>query len=214
MGGFADGALAGKMTVDLFCDEIAPNIDFCTAESEQFFYSVLDTMDHDVHKIKDRDGTKTAAGSTLASVFICGSAMKYVSVGDSTIYQVREGIIAQLNRIHNYQSELDEKLSAGLIDKERYEIESRNGLALTSYIGIGGGIKLADISPSLLSVEKNDMIVICSDGMTRYLDQDEIKNAVSGKSARRAVDSLMLSLAKKSKDKPLDNATVIIIRIK
>ena len=213
MGGLENGAEASEMSVDIFTDEISSVMDLFSYQTPEYYLSLLDKMDHDVHRIKKTDGSKAGAGSTLVSVFICDGEMKWLSVGDSTIYLVRAGKITRLNQYHNYQTLLDDKLPKGLIDKAQYLRESRKGHALTGFIGMGG-ISRFDTCQVPFHLERNDMIVLCSDGVTNRVSPDETMQAVSGKSASRAVDVLMDLLDENSRGKSMDNATTVIIRIK
>ena len=213
MGGLEYGAQASEMSINVFFDQITPNIDNCADATKEFYTSMLDKMDHNVHLIKRPDGTRASAGSTIISVFISNYTMKWLSVGDSSIFLLRDGDITQMNTFHNYQTKLNEKYLAGQIDRDYFVKESRKGHALISYIGVGE-LKLIDISKTTVDVQKNDVVLLCSDGITGYISPENINKAIMGKSAKKAVDLLMNQLVQTSQGKPLDNATVILIRIK
>ena len=213
MGGLDCGRAASETSVRVFTDEITPVIDFCPNESPDYFLSFLDKMDHDVRRLKKPDGSRSRAGSTLIAVWIGGGAMNWLSVGDSSVYHVRSDRITRLNVYHNYQTSLDEQLSQGRIERDQYRRESRKGHALTSFIGIGG-IKQFDAPPEPVPVLRNDVILLCSDGVTNNITSDELLSLCGGRSASGVVKNLFALLSEKTEGRASDNATAIVIRIK
>ena len=58
MGGLENGAEASEMSVDIFTDEISSVMDLFSYQTPEYYLSLLDKMDHDVHRIKKTDGSK------------------------------------------------------------------------------------------------------------------------------------------------------------
>ena len=212
MGGLDCGALASEIAVNQLIDEI-DNVDFNAIDnSPDFYLDILDKLDNAVHQMKYPDGRRINAGSTLVSVFIERKKLRWLAVGDSSIFLIRNGSACQINKFHNYQAKLDDQLSKGLITETDYKEESHRGHALTSYIGIGG-ISLFDASKMPIELESEDIVLLCSDGITGYISQNDLADIIHGYNAKKAVDRLMGFLSEKSRGKSQDNATIILIII-
>ena len=124
------------------------------------------------------------------------------SFGDSRIYVVRGGSIAQLSRDH---TEVQQLLAEAKITPE----EARNwpgSNVITRAIGVFDQPELEITSGAL---EAGDTFVLCSDGLTHHIEDAEILHVVSSSGSQQACDALIeLTLARGA----TDNVTVIIVR--
>ena len=134
-------------------------------------------------------------------------------MGDSRIYIIRGDEIAQVNAEHNYYMMLKNRVEAGEITEE----EARNDPskeALISYIGIGG-VELADINQEPFSFENGDLIVLCSDGLYRILNDEAIKLIVRSCSENIPLAAHMLvNTATENRQNNQDNTTAIVVKYK
>ena len=122
--------------------------------------------------------------------------------GDSRIYLIRDGAITQLSRDH---TEVQDLLAAGSItDEEARSWAGRNGI--TRAIGVYDEPELEMTSGPL---HPGDAFVVCSDGLTNHVAEDEILGCVSAAHPQPACDALIaLTLARGARD----NVTVVIAR--
>jgi protein phosphatase len=141
-------------------------------------------------------------GTTLAVLLAYGGHYACLWAGDSRIYLIRAGRIAQISRDH---TELQELLADRLIDpKEAKRWSGRN--VVTRAIGVHDAPEL-DIESGKL--EPGDTFVICSDGLTNHVDDDEILDCVKSRQSQQACDALIaLTLARGASD----NVTLIVVR--
>ena len=123
-------------------------------------------------------------GTTLVCALVENGDMHLASIGDSRAYLVSD-TIRQITRDHNHAQEL---LEAGDITPDECRCHP-GGHILTKAIGTPD---MAD--PDLLHVQLNpgESLLLCSDGLTLHLDEDDILNMMSGCGAqdacRRMVD--------------------------
>lgn len=211
MGGLKGGELASSISVNSF---VSDYMEMMEGEAVQdFLLREADKMDELIFQLADSDGNNLKAGSTVASVIIEDLNLYWFSVGDSRIYILRNNSILQITRDHNYRMQLNELLKRGEISEERYETESsgRQAEALVSHLGMGG-LKYIDRNTKPFPLEPDDVILLCSDGLYKSLDDHQIMalltdNKVSSRvSARRLVDMALTQAVRGQ-----DNTTVIVI---
>lgn len=141
-------------------------------------------------------------GATVVLLLIHGDAFACIWSGDSRVYRVREGVIAQLTRDH---SEAEELVAEGVISREEARTWPRRNV-VTRAIG-------ATVEPELEIVdgiaELGDTFVLCSDGLTCHLEDEEIRDLVMAGGPKRAADALVeLALERGGRD----NVTVVVVR--
>jgi serine/threonine protein phosphatase PrpC len=78
---------------------------------------------------------------------------------------------------------------------------------ITRAVGVAEDLELEVVTGP---ADAGDIFVICSDGLTKHLDDDEILQQVTARNAQAACDT-MLALALERGG--LDNVTVVIIRL-
>ena len=210
MGGMQGGEIASNLTVNtLFDDFYNQKVENCPA----FFSEEIKKVDALVAGIKDETGKTIESGATLVSIVIDGNNLYWASVGDSRIYIIRGDEIAQVNAEHNYYMMLKNRVEAGEITEE----EARNDPskeASISYIGIGG-VELADINQEPFSLENGDLIVLCSDGLYRILNDEAIKLIVRSCSENIPLAAHMLvNTATENRQNNQDNTTAIVVKYK
>jgi len=149
-------------------------------------------------------------GTTAVIVHIDGERAYISNIGDSRAYLYREGKLRQLSKDHNmYQSMLDGGFAA---EAERIKEKSRN--ELTQYIGMPSD---EDVEPSAYTAEADvkagDIIMLCSDGLTAELSDEEITE-VLGEEGRSA-EYLAVRLIKNAIDrKGRDNVSAVVCIVK
>lgn len=211
MGGILGGQLASSTAIEAF-------IEYYQYYSKENMYSeegclkkVIEAVDDTVFHIKDKDGQRIGCGTTLVSVIICGDELRWVSVGDSRIYIGRENEFVQVTKDHNYFMELNELFALGKISEEKYKKESMTGEALISYIGIGK-VALIDLSDKAFRLEKNDTLILCSDGIYRTIGDDVLHEIITKNQSSTMIADDIERQIKKYNFAMQDNYTGIIIK--
>ncbi|MBE7200780.1 MAG: serine/threonine-protein phosphatase [Parafilimonas terrae] len=141
-------------------------------------------------------------GSTVAVLLVFGRDFACVWAGDSRIYRIRDGAIAQLTRDHTEGRDLFER---GILNAAELAAWPRQHV-LTRAVGVHErpGVDLAQGS-----VLPGDVFVICSDGLTGHVADHDILMAAGTAEPQDACDRLLgLTLERGASD----NVTVIVIR--
>ena len=147
-------------------------------------------------------GTREA-GSTMAAAVVHGSTLYVANAGDSRIYLIRNGQITQLTRDHTLTQQ---KIDRGLIRPEQAEMDPDRSV-LTRSLGAGPTLQ-ADLFPPL-QLAPGDIVLLCSDGLTDMLGDEEIARLVKGSSPKRATRRLIAAANKRG---GFDNISVVIAR--
>ncbi len=207
MGGMSSGEVASQ-TADAVMHQILGSTSLDSNIPELLRQAVF-LANEEVKKITL--GTSDISGTTLVSVVANGNQLFYASVGDSRIYLLRGNEIAQITRDHNYAMELDEKVLAGEMTQEE-ALATAQREALISYIGIQE-LNLADISSEPILMQNEDIVLLCSDGLTKVLPDEEILRLVNANrdSTKQMVDVLLQEVQLACVRK-LDNTTIAVLK--
>ena len=141
-------------------------------------------------------------GTTIAVLLAFDSHYACVWSGDSRIYRVRDGEIAQLSRDHTTVQEL---IDRGVLTPDEARAWPERHV-ITRAIGVYDEPELEMEHGAL---RPGDIFVLCSDGLTAHVSDEEILDCVASHLSQQACDALIaLTLGRGA----LDNVTVIVVR--
>lgn len=200
MGGHEAGEVASRICVETLASGVKQVRDDLTAEQLQ---QLMVTSDDAIRRVAD-----SRAGTTLAGVAIVrelqGLYWMVFNVGDSRVYRMSEGTFSQVSVDH---SEVQEMVDAGYLSREDSRHHPRRHV-ITRALGTGEA-SAADFW--MLPVHDGDRLMICSDGLTSEVDDDEILQELSTHHAPQdAVDALIRSALRGG---GRDNITVIVVDV-
>ncbi len=142
-------------------------------------------------------------GTTLTAVIFNDNMLNLGHVGDSRAYLLRDGELCQLTTDHSYVQEL---LKQGQITEEEANKHPRKNI-LTQALGTSTDVEIQTISQP---IELNDIILLCTDGLSNLVDNDEISLILQDNSVEKAGEKLtQLALERGGND----NITLIIIQL-
>jgi PPM family protein phosphatase len=139
-------------------------------------------------------------GTTLTAMLVHGGRAHVVHAGDSRCYVFRDGLLRQLTEDHSW---IAEQLRAGSIS----EAEARSSKfrhVITKSIGFERDIE-ADTKS--VPVSAGDCFLLCSDGMTNYVEHGELERIVAMTWYRRLPATLVELANSRGGD---DNITVVV----
>lgn len=212
MGGMTGGELASSEAIQTIFQAFRQEAGIEERQIPSWLVQCFQEADARVSKLCDAAGQYLHAGTTVAAVLGRENCICWGAVGDSAIYYIHSGRIRRLNRLHNYHLAIDEMIKSGEITEKMAECERAQGEALISYLGVNG-LPLLDISCESMAMEREDVLILCSDGLYKSLDEQQILAIVeeSGENmdiaAKRLCDEAY-RLARSSQD----NTSVIVLR--
>lgn len=141
-------------------------------------------------------------GATVVVLLAHGGSYACVWSGDSRIYRIRGAEISQLTRDH---SEAEELVAQGMLTREEAARWPRRNV-ITRAIGVTDEVELEMVDGL---IEAGDTFVLCSDGLTIHVSDDEIRDMLEGRDPQIGAETLIeLALERGGKD----NVTVIVVQ--
>nr|WP_128564970.1 protein phosphatase 2C domain-containing protein [Methylobacterium crusticola] len=129
----------------------------------------------EIRKVAEARGA--IVGTTVVVLLVFAPHFACLWSGDSRIYRVRAGRIAQISRDH---TEIQSLVERGVLTPEEAQAwPGRN--AVTRAIGVQEQPEV-ELDHGLL--EPDDLFILCSDGLTRHVEDGEILAACGGSAAR------------------------------
>lgn len=210
MGGMENGELASQTAADTLVRafEDAGNK---PKEPLHFLEENIYAADHLVSRLTDAHGNPLHSGSTLLAAIADGDKLYWASVGDSRIYLLRGGQLQQLTRDQNYGEILLQQLQTGQITIDEANANPQKD-ALTHFIGIGS-LNNINMPAAPLQLEADDIILMCSDGLYRTLEESEICTILAENQTNLPFAAWALVQAAIDKNMPhQDNTTAVLLR--
>jgi len=203
MGGHAGGSVASKIAVTTIIDEFRPK-----KQSD-----IINALRHSFIKANDFIISKSlrapqlkGMGTTLTAIVIYNDQLYFAHVGDSRGYLLTHKEIAQITEDHTYVADL---LKQGLITPNEAQHHPYDNI-ITRAIGVAND-PMVDHSRSALKVKAKQSVLLCSDGLYKCVDDQEIFEIVSATSNPSEACQALIHLANQ-RGGP-DNITVLIARI-
>jgi protein phosphatase len=210
MGGHAAGEKASSLAIDHLIKNLLNRVHWFfldQEDKEEEFIDNLKKLLQDAHSRilleSARHDSQRGMGTTLTMAHLAWPRLYIVHAGDSRCYLVRDGIAEQLTTDHTLARQLVE--SGGLKPEE--EADSKWSNVLWNVLGgRAGGQLIAEVHRA--DLKDGDAIVLCSDGLHRYLNGNQIAAVVDqSESAEEACRSL-IQMANEAGGE--DNITVIV----
>ncbi|OQY12644.1 MAG: hypothetical protein B6I30_04395 [Desulfobacteraceae bacterium 4572_187] len=214
MGGHRAGEVASNIVVETISDyikKLSENDDTqefdipdeTLSKEANHLISAISLSNQIAYQVSNRNEAYRGMGSTLSAVYFNKDTFIAANVGDSPIYLVHNGNIELISVPHTVIAELE---AAGSEGSRRLGPDYYN--MLTRAVGTDETVK-----PDICEIPyfKNDIIVICSDGLSGNVTPNEMLDTVLNKSSETAGRYLIDLANERGGD---DNISVIIIKIK
>ena len=209
MGGQIAGEIASSKAVESFLSSFEKN---ATENVSTKLAVALQNANHELNRLITSNPKLSGMGCTLLSVVISRSSLNWISVGDSILYLYRSQRLTKLNDDHSMYPVLLESFKKGKISEEEMKTHpNRNALrsALT-----GDEIPIIDLKESSKNLEKNDILILATDGLLTISEKDiqEILNHNYNNSAENICKKLLIEVTDRKKRKQ-DNTLIEVIKI-
>ena len=202
MGGLAAGEVASSTAVSellqFFNQSGAPGAEF----EQRLYHSILHTNRQVCALAQSREELH-GMGTTLVSACLDDRKLVIGNVGDSRAYFLRDGECVQITHDHSY---IAEQVRKGTIRAEDAGSSPLQSL-ITRAIGTDESVE-PDIFTA--AIEHGDMLLLTTDGLTRYADSEAIGNLVLVDSDLQRACRALIDTAKEQG--AVDNVTCLLVR--
>ena len=215
MGGHRGGEIASSMTVDTIIDLLQqqlPHIKTGQTDSKSGYslesiciQEAIESANDLVFKAAAANPKHSGMGTTIIVLQFHNNALSLVHIGDSRCYRLRTDTFEQLSKDHSLLQELVDR---GFYTRAEAR-NSQNKNLVTRALGIDP-LVTADIQEDI--VLKNDIYLLCSDGLSDYVEDEYIYLTIKRFSDNLEEAAKQL-ITKANQNGGKDNISVVLCRI-
>jgi PPM family protein phosphatase len=167
--------------------------------------SLIQEANRRIYDRASTDPTASGMGTTMTVALVEGMTVAIGHVGDSRAYLVRGERMEQLTEDHSLVNEL---LKTGKLSAEEAQVHPQRSV-ITRAVGTDPDV---DVDRFTIEAEEGDVFLICSDGLSDMVEDEEILELVHGN--REDLDQAVRALvAAANRGGGEDNITAIAFRI-
>ena len=170
MGGYNAGEVASRMATEIVRDELVHAGQQEGVCREHGHARMLEAMQTANRLILEKAGNEPACrgmGTTVVATWFRQHHVVLAHLGDSRCYRLRRGELTQLTHDH---SRVQEQVDAGTLSADEARFASNKNL-ITRAMGVAPHI---DADVSVHALEPGDLYLLCSDGLSDMLTQQEL----------------------------------------
>ncbi len=206
MGGHQAGEKASRMAIEILEREMAASVAAGALENggegaAKAVKGAAQTAGAAIFDAAQADPEMSGMGTTLTALLIHAGRAHLAHVGDSRCYLFRDGKCQQLTDDHSWVSE---QVRAGLLSEAEAK-ESKFKHIITRSVGFERDVQ---VDSNAIAVEPGDCFLLCSDGLSNYLEGDELAKVLTAHFYTK-VPQLLIELANDSGGE--DNVTVVLV---
>jgi protein phosphatase len=216
MGGHAAGEVASRLALDTLRESLA-----CSSQNKKIELSSYQTavlslpanrLVNGIHRANQKIYQSSqekeeyeGMGTTVVAVYFSNSSSVVAHVGDSRLYQIRGQMIEQVTEDHSL---VWEQYRQGFISKEDLSTSPLKNV-VTRALGMQSTV---DIDVKEIDLHEGDLLILCSDGLSDLLRDEELMRTVfeaSGDLNRACNRLIQMANLRGGKD----NITILLIQI-
>jgi protein phosphatase len=211
VGGRPDGNVASGTALRVIAQYVTHLVDLYNAlddDKETAFLADLVRSVEKSHQILVKEGQRDSGGhgmaTTLTMVATIWPRAYLVQVGDSRCYRLRGGRLERISR--------DQTMAEALVDAGALSQTAAERSPLKNMLASALGGKEARVVTRRSDIEWDDVMLLCSDGLTKHLSEEEIEAELRVLTSAEATCRRLVDLALERGGS--DNVTVVIGRLK
>ncbi len=197
MGGHQAGDYASRYAIEVF-------LDFMKSSEGDNKIKLLDKgialANSKVYEKSCTDSSLTGMGTTFVAAYIDGTELYVANIGDSRLYMAG----SELNQVTEDHSYVAAMVKAGELTREQARFHPDKNV-ITRALGVADSVKADFFEVDLMP---DDRILLCSDGLSNMVDDENIFRILKENTPQEAAD-LLINQANAAGG--LDNITAIVI---
>jgi len=195
IGGHNAGEIAANTAVKQLCKAAKKNLSqpLSKKQIEQKIKKAVQKTNYKIYKLGCNFTPYKGLGTTLCCLYFWLNFLIYTHLGDSRIYLLRNNSLRQLTQDHSPLNKKNE--------------QCKN--IITQAVGIR---KTVNPIIKTKKLHEGDVVVMCSDGLSKYVPNREIKNTITHSQTPKDSVEQLINIAKKKGSN--DNITVLMVKVK
>jgi protein phosphatase len=182
MGGHKGGEIASRFAVETIknhFEKLNSNFDIAHEISNS-----LEEANKSIIQLAQEDTSLSDMGSTVVLALVKDGQTHYASIGDSRIYRIRNGEIQQMTTDHSLVQQM---VDSNMITKDEAKDHPKKNV-ITKALGINAELEPEIYEP--FELRENDKLILCSDGLTAHVEENEIREIVKNNSPQDSANKL------------------------
>lgn len=170
MGGHQAGDYASRCAVETILEEVrrAEN-----TNSAEVLIAAIQSANKKILTYSAEDEKLRGMGTTIVAATCEGNRLAVANVGDSRLYVINREEIRQITQDHSF---VEEMVRYGGISREQARRHPDRNI-ITRAVGVADNLK---VDCFFVTLQENDKVLLCTDGLTNMLDDSEIQGIVAG----------------------------------
>ena len=203
MGGYKGGEIASKLAVETSKNYIINNFNSIEHDRESIMNLIKSAIEYanlSIYEKSKEIPELENMGTTIDICLVIPNKVYIGHVGDSRVYRKRKDFFRKLTTDHSYVQQL---VSDGTITKEEAYHHPKKNMLIKAL----GCSSLVEPDVMVKGFLKDDILLMCSDGLTNMLKDEEIVKIIN-ENPQEACNKLV---EKANENGGLDNITAVII---
>ena len=203
MGGHKGGEIASALAVEVLESALSRIDEKKQVQIVPFLKEAISLASIRIHEKASMDDSLKGMGTTLVCVFFYGTKCYIAQVGDSRVYLHREGDLWKITEDHSL---VNEQVRSGLITRSQADKLAYKNV-ITRSVGFE---EIVEVDVYVRELQSGDLFLLCSDGLTSMINDDEIKNNIDSSDIKKSVNNLIDAANNAG---GYDNVSIIIARV-
>lgn len=185
MGGAAEGAVASSVAVNAIRDKLTRSYSAGMSDISirSLLISAVENANRAVYELSLTDEKYDGMGTTVVASIIRNGFAYIVHAGDSRAYLIHDGEIRQITKDHSVVQNMLEK--GEITSEEAFDHPDKH--IITRALGVDENIRV-DFAQEDFA---DDVLILCSDGLTNYVHDEEIREILSESADEEKVSELV-----------------------
>ena len=205
MGGHKAGEIASNLAIHIISQKFNDFLNRGNINKNNIKNNIVESFNEandKIYKKASKEEDCSGMGTTVVLAYISDENLYIGHVGDSRAYSLYEDKLLQITEDHSLVEEL---IKNGSISKEEAKTHPQRNI-ITRAVGTSKDI---DVDILVLPKDTIEILLLCTDGLTSMLDDNEIKDILlKGESMQVACDELIRCSNEKG---GYDNITVLAL---
>jgi serine/threonine protein phosphatase PrpC len=200
MGGAQAGEVASRLAAAAFrefheADELDP---------EERVATIIQEANRRIYERARSDAQASGMGTTITAALVSGDSVAIGHVGDSRAYRLRAGKLEQLTEDHSLVADL---VRSGRLTPEEADTHPQRSVITRA---LGTDLEV-DVDTFTVEAETGDLFLLCSDGLTTMVDDQQIAQMVANADSLEHATKALVKAANRAGGE--DNVTVVLFRL-